>query len=509
VTLQISNTFCHKLTIVPVIQLIQADENESAFAVFYSELRKESLESEQEDVTEDEARELFHLMKDEYNEMIVMTPEELGLENYPGIGQQTLPATPKNDTTASDVVPDEDSSRSSDTFNSEEKAPEFVAQLPFAKSNTNVDIPDELVLVKSAEMPRRSVPQPFDVTNEKFWNVTNEKFWSDTVAAQGISTYGPSVQTVTIEPLYENVTEVDTQNVHREEFTPVNVVNESIQDHSVPNNGNVESTAFDEGLQQQFEIIYDDKTKEEYRLERLRELLPNFTDRRLVKIIRCYKRSLGDPSLLELVPIVRENMPDYITSTWLKQMAMLTAEFIIQSAAQKRVVNTEILNSVLELKTASGSIDRAIDFHQSEFGLHNLEPTEFSDRLVIQMLLKCSRFNRALAFKQTVERSGRSLDVKSYGSLLEFCSRRRQLGSAILLLKECLLIHGAPPSEASLTNLRLLCRQAGIEDEIGLESLIGKDPVEWLRHGERELKREYSKKGRRDVQLSRNMLVRI
>ena len=79
----------------------------------------------------------------------------------------------------------------------------------------------------------------------------------------------------------------------------------------------------------------------------------------------------------------------------------------------------------------------------------------------------------------------------------------------MLMLKECLSVHGSPPSEASLSDLRLLCRQAGIEDEIGLESMIGKDPIEWLRQGERELKREYSKKGRRNVQLARNAMVRL
>jgi hypothetical protein len=38
---------------------------------------------------------------------------------------------------------------------------------------------------------------------------------------------------------------------------------------------------------------------------------------------------------------------------------------------------------------------------------------------------------------------------------------------------------------------------------------MGEDPVEWLRHGEAKLKREHSKRGRRDVQLPRNVLLQL
>jgi hypothetical protein len=76
-----------------------------------------------------------------------------------------------------------------------------------------------------------------------------------------------------------------------------------------------------------------------------------------------------------------------------------------------------------------------------------------------------------------------------------------------MVLKECISHHGAPPSEKSLSKLRLICRQKDLEDDLRLRDLIGEDPIEWLRHGEKYLKREMSKKGRRDVNLAYNRIL--
>lgn len=114
---------------------------------------------------------------------------------------------------------------------------------------------------------------------------------------------------------------------------------------------------------------------------------------------------------------------------------------------------------------------------------------------------------RALAFKQKVEEDGRNLDVISYGSLIEYYGNHGKLGSAMLVLKECLDTHGAPPGAKSIAKLRLLARQHDMETKLRLEEMIGKDPMEWLRHGEANLKREMSFKGRRDINLARNRMV--
>jgi hypothetical protein len=125
------------------------------------------------------------------------------------------------------------------------------------------------------------------------------------------------------------------------------------------------------------------------------------------------------------------------------------------------------------------------------------------------MLVDCKRISRALEFKSKVEATGRNIDLLAYGSLIEYYGNRGEIGDAIIMLKECLSIHGTPPGEKCLKQLRLFCRQRGIEDEINLKNLIGVDPMAWLREGERDLKREYSKKGRRQVDLARNRLLKV
>jgi hypothetical protein len=165
------------------------------------------------------------------------------------------------------------------------------------------------------------------------------------------------------------------------------------------------------------------------------------------------------------------------------------------------------LNGALQVKTSAGSLDEALAYHEDEFEKNGLTPTAYSDRLVLQMLVGNNRLTRALAFKQKVEEDGRHLDVISYGSLIEYYGNHGKLGSAMMVLRECLAIHGAPPGAKSVAKIRLLCRQHDMEAKLRLEELIGKDPMEWLRHGEANLKREMSYKGRRDINLARNRMV--
>lgn len=110
------------------------------------------------------------------------------------------------------------------------------------------------------------------------------------------------------------------------------------------------------------------------------------------------------------------------------------------------------------------------------------------------MLVKHKRIPRAFKLKEYIENEGRTLDLLSYGSLVEHYGNRKQLGSALLLIKECLDVHGVPPGEKSLKNIRLLCRQKGWTDQTQLEKMIGKDPLEWIREGEQK-KRDRKKTG--------------
>ena len=114
-----------------------------------------------------------------------------------------------------------------------------------------------------------------------------------------------------------------------------------------------------------------------------------------------------------------------------------------------------------------------------------------------------------MAFKQKVveQKYNRTLDLLSYTALIEYCSNRGQVGSALLLIKECKRVHGFPPNEKGVKYLRRYCNQKGID--IGLDELVGPDPSAWRRRGEAELRREYSHKGNRDVVRVRNAVTSI
>lgn len=126
------------------------------------------------------------------------------------------------------------------------------------------------------------------------------------------------------------------------------------------------------------------------------------------------------------------------------------------------------------------------------------------------MLIDKSQISRALDFKENkIEKFGKNIDLLSYGSLIDYYGRHAQIGSAIMAIKECINVHGAPPGEKSLSKLRLLCRQSETIDEVMLKDLIGDDPLEWIREGERIYKREFSKKGNRQIDIPRNKMLNI
>lgn len=250
-------------------------------------------------------------------------------------------------------------------------------------------------------------------------------------------------------------------------------------------------------------------TRQEQVQQELREMLPGLPERRIRQLEEAFTRTPGDPSLLRLIPILRETIPDYVNLAWLKHKNRRAAVTVMAKAEKDGLVDIHLLNSMLEVETSAGSLDRAVAYHEDEFARKKMQPTPYSDRLVMQMMVKNKRISRALAFKDKVESQGRNVDLASYGSLIEHYANRNQLGSALMMLKECIATHGSSPGERSLSKIRLICRKKGIVKEVGLEQMIGPDPLEWLRHGEEFKKHEMSYKGRRQVTLPGNRLLNI
>lgn len=253
----------------------------------------------------------------------------------------------------------------------------------------------------------------------------------------------------------------------------------------------------------------DDEEEGDFMLEELKAALPGLPERRVQKVADAFKESLSYPSLLVLTPILRENLPERVTAAWLQRKNVQNAHFVIQKATEDGLLDTHMMNGMLQVETSSGSIDRALACHEARFQQNGLTPTGYSDRLVLQMMIKNNRPSRALKFKEEVERSGRTLDPQSYGTLIAHYAKHRQVGSALMMLKECVAVHDSPPSEHSLNALRRLCRHQRLTNQVGLEELAGPDPLEWLRDGEATKKREMSRKGRREVLLPRNKSVNI
>lgn len=104
----------------------------------------------------------------------------------------------------------------------------------------------------------------------------------------------------------------------------------------------------------------------------LEEALPGLPVSRLKAIVKAFDSTLVNPSLLSLVPILRETMPDHITSGWLKRKNSATAEFVLEQAKSNDLVNAPLLNGMLQVKTSAGSLDEAERFHEEEFNKHRM-----------------------------------------------------------------------------------------------------------------------------------------
>jgi len=122
------------------------------------------------------------------------------------------------------------------------------------------------------------------------------------------------------------------------------------------------------------------------------------------------------------------------------------------------------------------------------------------------MLLRNKRAARALQFKEKVEEEGRQLDLHSYGSFVQHFANHDELGSAMMFIKECISVHTFPPAEGSISKVRLLCRQRNLNEKLQIESLLGPDPLEWLRR-DKMYKRDRSTKGMKGIKELNNMFL--
>lgn len=107
-----------------------------------------------------------------------------------------------------------------------------------------------------------------------------------------------------------------------------------------------------------------------FEVEKIKDLqnaLPGMPLSRVKKILKAFDTTLSYPSLITLVPILRETMPDYISSGWLKRINSKNADFVLRKASENGLVDTPILNTMIQVKTSGGSLDEALAFYNEQF----------------------------------------------------------------------------------------------------------------------------------------------
>ncbi len=96
---------------------------------------------------------------------------------------------------------------------------------------------------------------------------------------------------------------------------------------------------------------------------------------RIKRVRKEFKSTLGDPSMLRLIPMLRENMPDIIEPKWLKEKNVRDARFVMDKAKEDGVVDIHLMNSMLQVLAKSNNIDEALAFHDEQYALHNMVST--------------------------------------------------------------------------------------------------------------------------------------
>ena len=482
---------------------LRAEIKAGDFESFYAGLKQEMEEAgENETVDEAEARELFEMLRSVEGDDV---ENEAVDENDIAIGDQTLTSSE-----VTDKSHEKESILSSDADEFQEMYAELEREMAEEKKAISGD----------EDKPQQSFDELFgdyfgdeDPTQNK-----NETLQSNSLAE--LESLAAERSEAATQPLAnpmlseQPATTFESYGTRTMEAIP-NMQNDTSYAPSFAGSTNAEvaspeaKTTFGLADTSEEAIDAEPMTRQEQVQQELREMLPGLPERRIRQLEEAFRKTPGDPSLLRLVPILRETMPDYVNLAWLKHKNRRAAVTVMAKAEEDGLVDIHLLNSMLEVETSAGSLDRAVAYHEDEFARKKMQPTPYSDRLVMQMMVKNKRISRALAFKDKVESQGRNVDLASYGSLIEHYANRNQLGSALMMLKECIATHGSPPGERSLSKIRLICRKKGLVKEVGLEQMIGPDPLEWLRHGEEFKKHEMSYKGRRQVTLPGNRLLNI
>ena len=101
-------------------------------------------------------------------------------------------------------------------------------------------------------------------------------------------------------------------------------------------------------------------------------ILHGMPQSRIRKVRQEFKATLGDPSMLRLVPLLRENLPDTISMDWLQNKNINDALIVLDKANVDGLVDIHVLNSMLKVYAKARRIDDALAFFNEQYAVHNI-----------------------------------------------------------------------------------------------------------------------------------------
>lgn len=126
-----------------------------------------------------------------------------------------------------------------------------------------------------------------------------------------------------------------------------------------------QSTRFDEIQQEQDDSDWSmsNYKDDDEPLDELDIFLQGMPKSRVKSVRDVFSRSLGDPSLLRLIPILRENMPSNITKKWLRETNIKNAEHVLAQLEEEGLVDIHTLNGMIQVQANVADSHGALEFH--------------------------------------------------------------------------------------------------------------------------------------------------
>ena len=112
--------------------------------------------------------------------------------------------------------------------------------------------------------------------------------------------------------------------------------------------------------------------EEEHKLQKLSNVLPGLPRERLSDIIHIYSENMSDPSIISLVPVLRETLPKNIDTKYLRDAAYDNALVTMKAAQDDGLIDGHVLNGMLQVVCNSRSVQDILQYYDDMERKYNL-----------------------------------------------------------------------------------------------------------------------------------------